>query len=489
MITIKTSRVFSIIFVVLTILLLSACSKKSTPPPPSLPQWTILGYFDGNNDQDKKIVSGKTFSYVIKDVQEMEKVGSTQDVQIVVMLGSFKTKGNCNYYFIEKCLGDCDSTDSISSKVLDSLGIKDMSNPQTLRDFIKYGVEHYPAQHYVLIINDHGDGWRGVCSDSINGDQSLMTLPELSFALSGYKFDIIVFDAPSMSMVEVAYQLKDKANYLVLSQYRDFRRNILCFGMWLQDLTISPNMSVRSLAREITQTTYTTAVDQGIAVNISAIGLSQVDALISKIADFGSLLGVTLTGDYWKEVVDARKILSHLPIYFFDLKNFCQNIQTSDSLDSAIKNAAQAVENANDVVVVKTLSSDSGYGGLSIHFPYISGDFDSARYVELDFAVSNWHIFLSRFIQAYAEVHTGSLQILTYPVEGARIFLDGQDTGLETNTTIHGIPEGDHTIKVVKTGYKEEVRSSVYIIAGSTKVLIIHLYPLSSLRESISELQ
>jgi hypothetical protein len=479
MTTIKTCRVFSIVFVVLTILLLSVCSKKSTPPPPSLPLWTILGYFDGNNDQDKKIVSGDTFSYVIRDVQEMEKVGSTQDVQIVVMLGSFKTEWNCNYYFIEKDT----ITDSISSKVLDSLGIKDMSDPQTLRDFIKYGVEHYPAQHYMLIINDHGDGWRGVCSDSINGDKALMTLPELSSALLGYKFDIIVFDAPSMSVVEVAYQLKDKASYLVSSQYRDFQRNILCFAIWLPDLTINPNMGVRSLAREIVQTTYTTAVNQGIAVNISVISLSQVDALISKITDFGSLL-VNHTGDYWKEVVDARQILYHLPSHFFDLKKFCQNIQTSADLDSTIKNAAQTVENANDAVVVKTLSSESGYGGLCIHFPYESSDFDSTRYVELDFAVSNWHVFLSRFLQAYAEVHAGSLRIVSYPVKGARIFLDGQDTGLETDTTIHGIPEGTHLVMLTKAGCQDSDQHEFYVFAGLTQEKVI-AYQCKPLTESI----
>lgn len=61
------------ITIVLTILLLSACSKKPTPPPPPLPQWTILGYFDGNNPQDR---DANSHSYVIKDVQEMEQVGS-----------------------------------------------------------------------------------------------------------------------------------------------------------------------------------------------------------------------------------------------------------------------------------------------------------------------------------------------------------------------------------------------------------------------------
>jgi hypothetical protein len=480
------------ITIVFTILLLLACSKKSTPPPPSLPQWTILGYFDGNNNQDKKIVNGDTLSYVIKDVQEMEQVGSTKDVQVIVMLGSFKTNGNCNYYFIEKCLDDTIS-DSISSKVLeDSLEQNDMSDPQTLRDFVKYGVEHYPAQHYILIIDDDGLGWKGVCSDTINGDGKWMSLSEVSSALLGYRFEIIVCNAHSMSMVEVAYQLKEEANFLVASEYYSYSypRNILGLSAWLQDLTNNPNLSGKSIARSIATAIYNASKSD--RSSVSAIDLSKVDALTSKIADLGSLL-ITHTGTHWKEVVDARQIAVPLFTEHFDLKRFSQNIQDSTDLDSTIKNAAQEVVNANDAAVIKMESNqpELGYGGLCIHFPKEPAEFDSARYVELDFAISNWHVFLSRFIQAYAEANTGSLRIVSVPVKGAWIFLDGDSTGLVTDTTIHGIPAGRHKVKVVKAGWHmlmdEPEPARVY--PGSTTEVIIPLLQGSPPKESISELQ
>ncbi|MFQ6002935.1 MAG: clostripain-related cysteine peptidase [Candidatus Zixiibacteriota bacterium] len=388
------------------------------------------------------------------------------------MLGSVKTEGNSNYYFIEKQLGE-PPTDSIRSKVLKSLDKPDMSNPETLKKFIEYGVEHYPADHYMLIINDHGSGWRGVCSDSFSqdGEGEMMTLPELSshaLALPDYKFDIIVFNAPSMSMVEVAYQLKDRAEYLVASQYRDFKRNILGFPIWLKDLTNNPNISIESLASNIATAIHTTA---GSLIGISAIDLSKIDALTSKIADFGRLL-VSRIGDYQSQVVDARGNLGdfpHFPTYYFDLRTFCQNIQDSTNLDSAIKGAARAVENANDMAVIKRLNYPNlDYGGLCIHFPLESEDFDSTDYVQLAFTVSNWHIFLSEYIKAYAEVNLfGSLRIVSSPVKGAWIFLDGDSTGLKTDTTIHGIPEGEHRVKLTKEGYWDrEYRA--YVFAGDT---------------------
>jgi len=211
-----------------------------------------------------------------------------------------------------------------------------------------------------------------------------------------------------------------------------------------------------------------------------------VDALTSKIADFGSLL-VTHTGDQWKEVVEAREISSYFPRYRFDLKKFCQNIQAISDLDSTIKNAAQAVQNDIEVAIVKTLSwPDLGCGGLCIHLPYKSENFDSTDYVQLAFAVSDWHIFLSRFIQGYVQIKLGSLRIISEPT-GAWIFLDGDSTGLVTDTTIHGIPEGQHTVKLVKEGYQERVEL-VVIRPGRTEVIYLRLTPLSPPEESISDI-
>jgi hypothetical protein len=483
----KKNGILWITFMVLAVFLLSACSKKKSTKPEPADTWTILGYFDGNNDQDKEPVDGDTLSCVLRDVVEMEQVGSTQDVRIIVMLGSFKTEGNCYYYHIEKQLDK--SSGSIRSPELDSLGKKDMSNPQTLRDFIQYGVEHYPSDHYVLIINDGGSGWKGICSDQLNGDGDEMILPELSSqALFGYKFDIILFNVPSMSMVEVVYQLKEETDYIVASQYCGLKRNMLASSIWLQGLVNDPNMNALGLARSIAIAIHTTAVSKGEEVNISVINPSKVGVLASKIADFGSVL-LTQTGEHGKELADARETeitLSYFTRYYFDLKKFCQNIQSSANLDLVVKSAAQIVEDANDAAVVTLLSSQEelGYGGLCIHFPFSPEDFDSSEYVELAFAVSGWHGFLSEFIKTYANANTGSLRVVSEPVKGARIFLDGQDTGLETDTTIHGIPIGEHKVKLTKSGYKDTVKY-VYIRSGSTTVVTFGLIPNSS--ESIFE--
>jgi hypothetical protein len=234
----KAFKITSILLVVI-LTLLAACSKKNGPGPDEFDhKWAILGYFDGNNSEDQ---TPGGHSYVIQDLQELEQIGSTDEVQVVVMLGSFKTDGNCRYYHVDYHPNE--PPDVINSEVLLDMGKKDMSDPTTLRDFVSYGAENYRAERYMLIVNDHGGGWKGLCSDAINGDGSQMSLPEFSTALSGFEFDIIWLYAPSMATAEVAYQIRDRATYMIASQFDSYPTSIMGSTVWLADL--ADNIFVR----------------------------------------------------------------------------------------------------------------------------------------------------------------------------------------------------------------------------------------------------
>lgn len=454
----------TLVFLALFFTLLAGCSKKNGPGN-DLPdhKWTVLCYFDGNNSEDQ---TPGGHSFVIQDLQEMEQVGSTDEVQVVVMLGSFKTEGNCRYYHLE--YHPDEPPDIISSEVLADLGKKDMSDPAILREFISYGAGNYPAEHYMLIISDHSGGWKGLCSDNVNGAGDWMSLPELSFALSGFYFDIVWLYAPSTATAEMAYQIKDRGEYMIASQFDSYPDSIMGSAQWLAQLTGSPDINIRDFARDVTAEICSTA--QSISpfkhVHSVLIHLDKMEQLAADLAALGRVL-VDSTGAFWNEVWDAWSV-SHnydeLDSTVVDLRQFAREIQAKANLNPMIRTEADALRaTVNDVVIADCMFPRYDLiGGLSIHLPWNQLDFDSLNYVQLDLSATNWHGFVSTFINAFSSGFAGTLDIRSTPT-GASVYLDGLYTGYETNCIISEIMPGLYTLKLTKGGYLDYVKANFEI--------------------------
>ena len=52
-----------------------------------------------------------------------------------------------------------------------------MSDPRTLVDFVTWAVKTFPADHYVLILSDHGMGWPGGWSDPTPASNAYASAP------------------------------------------------------------------------------------------------------------------------------------------------------------------------------------------------------------------------------------------------------------------------------------------------------------------------
>ncbi|MEO0185289.1 MAG: clostripain-related cysteine peptidase [candidate division WOR-3 bacterium] len=383
-----------LIFVAMCVVLfITDCGKEKKAT------WTIIAYMDGNNNLD---ISQNNTSFVISDAQEMETVGSSEDVEIIAMVSSLKKGGIAKYYHIEKFTNEL--PDSLSSPVLENLGTKDMSDKQTLKDFLVYARDKYPAEHYLLIVDDHGGGWRGSCSDEQNGAGGLMSMPDMKVALDTFKFDIICFHCCLMSMAEVAYELKERSDYLVASEFTMPMQSILGTSKWLSALVANPDITPEELSKSIVEGVYNTANEKQKICHMAACNLQLVSALGSKVSALGNNL-VTETGSYWNEVLDAFN-QTHYTEYddpaFVDLREFAKKIQQEPNLKNInlIYNAAQEVIDAINSTVVMTMTNATGLtrGGLTIHLPYSTALFDSTNYVKISWASTNWHSFLSTFI-------------------------------------------------------------------------------------------
>lgn len=95
------------------------------------------------------------------------------------------------------------------------------ADPAVLNRVVDYVTKHYPAKSYGMLVLSHASGWLpertlGNARSVIVDGTHEMEMRDFAAALP-VKFDFIIFDACFMGGVEVAYEFRDKADYLLLS--------------------------------------------------------------------------------------------------------------------------------------------------------------------------------------------------------------------------------------------------------------------------------
>jgi hypothetical protein len=370
------------------------------PPLDETAAWTVLVYLDGDNNLE---------TYGIQDINEMEMVGSTTDVNIVVQVDRipYSVLASSNQGYLDDSSNDNWTTTrryyitqdfdpiQINSPLISDLGELNMGDPQTLVDFASWATINYPAKKYLLVIWNHGGGFRSlsltkdIAWDDTNGGDRI-TMSELEYALSmistqiGKNIDLVGMDACLMAMTEVAYQIKDYADILVTSEESEPN------GGWpydtiLEELADNPLISPGQLSADI--------VDKYIYsypfINAtqSAIDLSYIDTLAGQLSNLAlAIMDDTLTP---KDIyLDAAYFSQYYrDPDFIDLYDFCDKIfENSNSLE--IKNMAIIIQQTLSSTVIN--SDYSGWGvsgskGLSIYFPWYYS-YDSEKYNNTNFA-------------------------------------------------------------------------------------------------------
>jgi len=233
-------------------------------------------------------------------------------------------------------------------------------------------------------------------------------MPDIKKALSdgGVNFGVIVFHACLMSMVEVAYELKDRADFMVASQFVMPLQSVLGCEEWLGGLVNNPDMEPGQLAENIVNAVYNAGEAKGKKIHMAKVDLSKMTTLVSKIGDLGNHL-VTEVGTEaeWNEVLDAFNN-THYTQYddpaFVDLREYAKRVRQEPTIGQKplISSDASAVIDAMNAAVPYTKTNVAGLtrGGLCIHFPWKQELFDSTNYVRLAFKATNWYAFLSKFI-------------------------------------------------------------------------------------------
>jgi hypothetical protein len=357
--------------------------------------WTVLVYLAGDNNLS---------SAVETDLREMRTVGSSEDVNVVVQYDTAGDTGTIRHR-IEKAGAGEEPERFVET---------DSGDPQTLVDFVTWAAALFPAEHYALVLWNHGGGWepsemeriaervgapeftgreagersasplakvlfrstlerifqlptaaeRAICSDDGTG-HSLDTIElagvlEKAVAALGQPLDLLGMDACLMSNLEVAYEVAPFARYMVASEENE-PNNGWPWDAVLGRLVAQPEMPARQLAGSIADDYVRFYVDAGHRgpVTQAAFDLSHAAGVAEALDGLAGALLAALpdaAGPIWNAQRASARFWHNT---LWDLGDFCR------CLGSRV--AEPAVQQAAGRVVGSLVPGGTGFVVRNVH--------------------------------------------------------------------------------------------------------------------------
>jgi hypothetical protein len=351
--------------------------------------------------------------FAAPNVNDMEITGSTADVNIVLewqqaqcsQCGSPPWVGT-RRYFITK---DTDYS-TVHSQVVQDLGSSvDTGNWQELQSFIQWGQSKYPADHYALVLWDHGSGWlnfrgarkplpstpRSVSFNYATGTE--IRTWELPNALAVTpKMDLIAFDASLLQQLEVDYEIRNSTSFIVGSEESPPGRGYI-YNTFLGDLTANPAMTPQQFGSQIvTRTINDYAQFDSDPTDLSILTQSEIDtSKLQNLADKVNAFAAALIGHKTDAANAEAAARTNAKNYgaaegyadYKDLWDYADRIKNGGvpaDLAQAAANVQTAISSA--VLVEGHNSAEAGSHGITIDVPTPSAFVPS--YANLAFAKS-----------------------------------------------------------------------------------------------------
>jgi hypothetical protein len=344
--------------------------------------WTYMVYLDGDNNLE---------AAAVHDFLEMSSVGSTSQVAVVAQMdriaGYDASYGNWTdtrrFYVVN-------SMTPIAANGT-SIGEANMGDPATLVNFVQWATATYPADHYALVLWDHGNGWRSRALDdpiiqSIASDDSSsdsLDMVELRNALGTLTsagadpFELIGLDACLMAMIEVDNQIRPYADVRVTSQETEPNDGAPLDAI-LTALVADPAITTEALA--------TVYVDQYYASYGSSETQSAADlgvdyaALNTAVNNFAAALLANGAANAAGIQAARNAVQDFADVDSIDLYDFASRVQANVA-NATIDGAAEAVMAAMGPATVHEHHGVAWAGahGISIYFPKTLAEYD-ARY-------------------------------------------------------------------------------------------------------------
>lgn len=351
--------------------------------------FTLLVYMNGSNLESEHALATAD----LKEMLEAVRGGRVSDGFNVVLM-----MGGTGHWHAAEVTGCTVSADSITYMSLTGPGFRKLrtlpgasvGSPATLRDFIGFAREAFPARNYGLICWNHGAGAvTGFGYDERFADDTSLSLRELAGALEGARqdgmqpFSFIGFDACLMATLETAAALAPYAGYMVASQelepgggwnYREVLAAVSAYPDYRPDM----EWVCRKIADGFVGA-Y--AHERNEQVTLSVVRLDKVAALSEAVGRFfggvrdrlaaGGGTDAEVYRELMRQRLDSKSF--GMPAFTFygpdmvDLLDFCRRVSAGDA---AHRKAVEACLKEAVVYQCKSLAlAEVQVCGLSLYFP------------------------------------------------------------------------------------------------------------------------
>ncbi len=362
---------------------------------------TLMVYMCGSNLESR-------FGSASADMREMiDSAFDGEMLTVLVMAGGSEAAENGSY-FLQNSTAIYEIRSGRIRRIWQSPEPMNMGDSQTLTFFLKYGREHRPADHFALILWDHGGGpLEGICYDTVY-QQDALSLSELRDALEEsafrdtQKLSWIGFDACLMASLETAVVCQPYAGYMIASQETepvngwDYR--------FLKDL---PACSGGADAGRLIIEHYIDPDEIHLRQTLSCVDLSVVPRLNETVGALYSAIDRTLVADTFSEYSIKRqaaksfgRVTTNSDYDLVDLLHL--SLQYADDLPDEAKD----IQNALREVIVLQDGNQENACGLSQYSPFYNKERFTDKW-EKEYAQLGLSASCVRHLNRFAGIWTG----------------------------------------------------------------------------------
>lgn len=351
-----------ILFILFAAIFISAMSYQDKKP------YTIMIYMNGSDLESE-------FGAATTDLVEILDSGlHSKNAAVLILTGGTKKWQNDAIPETEVILWEF-ADGYLYEK--ENFGKVNMGNPDTLQDFIMYGLNNYPAHKFGLIMWDHGGGSIAGFGHDEKFDDDYLSLLEMKQAfekagLRKNKLEFLGFDACLMATVEMAVIAADYAKVFIAAE--DLEPGDGWDYGFLGYLNENPHMDGFELGEIIVDTFIDFfGMDSDEILTLSVVDLAKVKPVMDSV---GKLMAKARVSSSIKIFQDVAKRRSNTKTFGegSPRDNYADMVDIGDMAlnlyDLFPDEAEEVLETLKNAVVYNRFNSDVELFGLSTFYIY-----------------------------------------------------------------------------------------------------------------------